>query len=138
MTRHRSVNHRRVAQITLRLRRLRGRVDQAAAIQSASSTAIWGTPLTWIAAIVRRRDTRSIAAPVRWVGAEEQADRAALVGDHQRALRQLVPPRSGSFSPGAGVADAEAPDLLPVEDAQRHPGLDDRDVERVRRAARGS
>src|SRR6185369_13318462 len=50
--------------------------------------------------------------------------------DHQRALLQLVS-LLGQLLPWRGVADAEAPDLLPVEYAQRHPGLDDRDVERV-------
>ena len=102
----------------------------AAAIQSASSTAIWGTPPTWIAAIAIRR--------VTWVdhaalggGAEEQPDGRPLVGDHQRALRQLPGP-PGQRLPRGRVADAElAVDLLGVEEPQRDAGLDRRDRHRV-------
>jgi len=128
MTRNRSLIHRRVGQITLRLR-LGGRVDQAGGHPERLVDRDLGHAVDLDRGDGQPPRDPLHAAPVRRF-AEEPADRAALVGDHERALRQLIP-LLGQLLPGRGVADAEAPDLLPVEDAQRDPGLDDRDVERV-------
>src|SRR5215210_8923500 len=63
--------------------------------------------------------------------AEEHPDRPALVGDHQRPLRQLArAPLQGLA--GARIADSQQPlELLGVEGANRDSGLDDRDRQRV-------
>jgi hypothetical protein len=62
---------------------------------------------------------------------EEESDRAALVGDRQRPGRQLARP-AGERLAGRRVADAEVADEpVGVEGAQRHPGLDRGDRQRV-------
>ena len=97
-----------------------------AAIHSASSTAICGTPLTWTAAMARRLVPRSTRVPLAG-GAEEKGDRSLLVGDRQRATVQLAGD-PGSDSPGAESRMQSRPlEPIGVEGAQRDAGLDDRD-----------
>ena len=115
----------------VRLRTGCRRLDRRAAIQSASSTAIWGTPLTWTAAIAIRRGLRLDAAARRPVAPNSRPSgprSSAITSVPCAQLAGLARQRLAR----RGVADAEPPSsLLGVEGAQRDPGLDDRDRQRV-------
>ena len=89
-----------------------------------------GTPWTWTAQIIVRLVFGRTPSPLP-VGPEQQAERAALVGDHERARGQLVGPAGELLAGRRGADPGAALGGVGVEGAQRDAGLHDRDRQRV-------
>ena len=113
------------------LRRYLAAGRTSAASQIASSTAMSGTPFTWIGGEERpRRSAGSRPVPAA-VAPNSSASGPRLVGDHQRARRQGARTALEALA-RLRRADAEAAlGAAGVEGPQRHSRLDDRDRQRV-------